>query len=95
MICEGNNFNEYISNKKCQGCKPGYFKTKDGQGVYCRSENYGGPACYKCKYEINEDGEETNNIICDYCPEKDHAISSDGKCYNCEKNFPNCEVCEF
>ena len=95
LICEGNNFNNYISNKKCQSCKPGYFKTKDGKCVYCRSEKYGGPACYKCKYETNEIGEETDNIICDYCPEKDHAISSDGKCFNCAKYFSNCEVCEF
>ena len=94
IICEENR-DEYISNKKCHKCKTGYFKTKDEQCVHCMSEKYGGPNCYKCKYELNEDEEETNNIICDYCPKKDHLLSSDGKCYFCKSMTPNCEECGF
>ena len=36
---------EFISNKKCHICEKGYFKTKEGKCVYCKSEKYGGPAC--------------------------------------------------
>ena len=57
---------EYKSNNKCQTCKYGYFKTKEETCVYCRSEQYGGPACYECGYE-NENGTETDNIICKAC----------------------------
>ena len=46
---------EYKSNNKCQTCKYGYFKTKEETCIYCRSEQYGGPACYECGYE-NENG---------------------------------------
>ena len=94
MICEGK-IEEYVTAKKCQKCKPGYFRTKDEQCVNCKSEKYGGPACFKCKYEINENGEETENIICDYCPEMNHALSSDGKCYYCSKMIKDCEICDF
>ena len=58
--------NEYKSNNKCQSCDYGYFKTKDEKCVYCRSEQYGGPGCYECGYE-NQNGVETNNIICKNC----------------------------
>ena len=94
IICEGNR-EKYISEKKCQKCKIGYLKTKEGQCSFCRSEENGGPACYKCKYKLNEEKKETDNIICEYCPEKGHVLSSDGKCYNCKKITPNCEECWF
>ena len=61
------NSEEYISNKKCEYCKDGYFLTKEGTCVYCRSEKYGGPGCYKCGYEEDKDGKESNNIICKDC----------------------------
>ena len=35
--------------------------------VYCRSEKYGCPACYECGYEVDENGKETDNIICKDC----------------------------
>ena len=50
IICK-DKLNEYKSNNKCQECKFGYFKTKDDKCVYCRSEKYGGPACYECGYK--------------------------------------------
>ena len=81
IICEEKS-EEYISNGKCQKCKTGFFKTRDEQCVPCKAEENGGPSCYKCKYAVNENGEETNNIICDICPDYDHFLSSDGKCYN-------------
>ena len=48
-------------------CKYGYFMTKEETCVYCRSENYGGPGCYECGYELDKSGNETNNIICKDC----------------------------
>ena len=66
IICK-DKFNEYKINNKCQFCKTGYFKTKEESCIYCRSEKYGGPACYGCGYEKDKDGEETNNIICKDC----------------------------
>jgi hypothetical protein len=47
MICQ-DKLSEYQPNKKCEFCKDGYFLTKEGLCVYCRSENYGGPGCYEC-----------------------------------------------
>ena len=40
----------------------GYFKTKDGKCVHYRAEEYGSPNCYKCKYSLNDDREETDKI---------------------------------
>ena len=59
MICK-DGLNNYLQNKKCQYCKYGYFKTKDEKCVYCKSEQYGGPACYECGYE-------GDNIVCKNC----------------------------
>ena len=95
IICEENK-DEYISNKKCHKCKPGYFKTKNEQCVNCRSEEYGGPDCLKCAYALDKNGKATENIKCDYCPKENHALSSDGKCYNTEYHLiPNCEKYEI
>ena len=66
IICK-DKLNEYKENKKCQRCKYGYFKTKDEKCVYCRSEQFGGPGCDECGYEKNENGIETDNIICKEC----------------------------
>ena len=66
IICK-DKLNEYKSNNKCQTCKYGYFKTKDDLCIYCRSEQYGGPACYECGYELDKTGKETDNIICKNC----------------------------
>ena len=102
MICK-NNLGEYKSKNKCQFCKNGYFLTKEEKCVYCRSEKYGGPACYECGY-----GEGKENIICKDCYSfndykrtdyinsyKDGlfnaALNSEGKCYNYYYN--NSEHC--
>ena len=66
IICK-DKLNEYKEIKKCQRCKYGYFKTKDEKCVYCRSEQFGGPGCDECGYEKNENGIETDNIICKEC----------------------------
>ena len=95
LICEEKR-EEYLAKNKCHMCKPGYFKTKNEQCINCRSEEYGGQDCLKCKYDIDQNGKETDNIVCEYCPELFHAKNSDGKCYNCEKYLSNnCEVCAF
>ena len=61
VICQ-DKLSEYQPNKKCQFCKDGYFLTKEGTCVYCRSENYGGPGCYECGYEEDSEGKETTII---------------------------------
>jgi len=66
LICKGKE-DEYKTNNKCETCKYGYFKTKEETCVYCRSEQYGGPACYECEYEKDEAGTETDNITCKNC----------------------------
>ena len=63
IICKSK-LNEYKSNKKCQMCKYGYFKTKEETCVYCNTEKYGGPSCYECGYEVDKIGKETDKIIC-------------------------------
>ena len=59
--------NEYKENNKCQRCKYGYFKTKDEKCVLCSSEKNGGHGCSECTYEKNQNGEDTDNIICKGC----------------------------
>ena len=103
IICE-DKLKEYKSNNKCQTCKYGYFLTKEEKCVYCRSEEYGGPACYECGYEK----EGSDKIICKDCySHYDYnnlynynssyqyytsTISSDGKCYNNKINLiPHCK----
>ena len=104
IICK-DKLNEYKKNNKCQACKYGYFKTKSESCIYCRSEQYGGPACYECGYEEDQNGSETNNIICKDCnstsiyiyPERYNSIlSSDGKCYSCQYDLSEkCMICDF
>ena len=94
IICEENK-EEYIANKKCHKCENGFFKTKDNECVICNSENYGGTGCSECMYALDENNEETNNIICKRCSEGDNILSSDGKCFSCQRSVQNCEVCEF
>jgi len=100
IICK-DKLNEYKKNNKCQICKYGYFKTKNESCAYCRSEQYGGPACYECGYEEDQNGSETNNIICKDClsgyQEKYNSIlSSDGKCYSCQYELSEkCVICDF
>ena len=71
LICK-DKLNEYKENSKCQMCKYGYFKTKEEKCVYCSSEEIGGPGCYECGYETNDNGIETNKIICKECYTQDH-----------------------
>ena len=76
IICK-DNLEEYLKNNKCQSCKYGYFKTRNEICVYCGSEEYGGPACYECGYDIDKDGKETDNIICKDCYSKEKYINFD------------------
>ena len=87
---------EYTKNKKCQICKPGYFLTKLEECIYCNSEKYGGPSCNKCGYEVDENGRETEKIICKNCEQEYQILSSEGKCYNCKYDLQDsCERCKF
>ena len=87
IICK-DKLDEYKPNNKCQSCNYGYFKTKDEKCIYCRDEKYGGPGCYECGYEINDNNEETDNIICKTC------FSID-KFYNFDHNYNNYEYNRF
>ena len=95
LICD-DKLEEYKSQNKCQSCKMGYFKTKNDSCIYCRSEKYGGPYCFECEYEKDENLHETENIKCKLCPSYYHALNSDGKCYSCRTfNSYGCELCTF
>ena len=72
IICN----DEYKLKRKCQACKPGYFKTDNESCVYCRSDKFGGNACNKCMKNKTDD-----NIICEVCEGDDRILSSRGKCY--------------
>ena len=98
IICK-NNLDEYKKNKKCDRCKYGYFKTKDEKCVLCSSDKTGGTACEQCGYELNNDGEESDNIVCKECFPHNfyyqefydqyniindyNNININDKCYNC------------
>ena len=87
---------EYKSKSKCHYCKPGYFKTKDESCIFCREEKYGGPACDKCGYNIDENGKETNEIKCLNCTGEYKVLNSEGKCYNCKNELSDkCQRCKF
>ena len=98
IICK-DKLDEYKPNNKCQLCSYGYFKTKEQSCVYCRSEKYGGPYCYECEYEKDENDEETENIVCKDCfsliddNNKQYSINllSNKKCYNSE--YYSEEIC--
>ena len=91
IICN-NKLDEYKSLGKCQACKRGYFKARDGTCIHCKANKNGGPACELCGYELNEEGNESDNIICKHCP--DGFLTSDGKCYRCEDELEyECEKC--
>jgi hypothetical protein len=91
IICS-DKLSEYKSQGKCQACKEGYLKGKDGTCIHCKAKKNGGPACELCEYAKNENGEETNNIICKHCP--GGFITSEGKCYKCKDELENgCQNC--
>ena len=108
IICK-DKLDEYLEKKQCQSCKYGYFKDKNNKCIYCKSEKYGGPACYECGYDDNNE----NNIICKNCYSNYYfsvydyyynydrkynqpALSSDGKCYDCQIEFSEyCKECGF
>ena len=95
IICD-DKLEEYKSKNKCQSCKPGYFKTKNDTCVLCSSEEYGGSGCYECTYGVDENGQETENIVCRKCSVEYQALSSDGKCYNCQTDLNyGCQKCDF
>ena len=94
IICQIN-LNILKPQNKCEACKPGYFKTKDNSCIYCKARNNGGPACEVCEYIKDENGTETDDVRCKYCP-KGNIMSSDGKCYNCKDELGiGCSKCSF
>ena len=94
-ICD-NKLEEYKANNKCQYCSSEFFKTKDESCIYCHSEKYGGPSCKECGYNIDENGNETEEIICKNCDINNSALNSKGQCYDCEYDFIyGCSKCEF
>ena len=91
IICK-DKLNDYKTNKKCQTCKYGYFKTKDDKCIYCSSEQVGGLGCYKCGYEVNDEGIETDKIICKECfsiYSIDYTIIEN---YNGNIKYPNIDI---
>ena len=66
IICN-HKLDEYKDKETCQMCEYGYFMTKEGKCEYCRLEKNGGPSCYECGYEEDENGKETDKIICKNC----------------------------
>ena len=51
--------------------------------------------CNECKYIIDANGIETNNINCKNCSSGD-MLSPSGKCFNCiDEVGPGCARCEF
>ena len=91
-----NKNNTYKSQKKCQICKPGYFKTKDESCILCKSEKYGGPSCEECEYEKDKNGKETEKIKCKICEKNYETLNSEGKCYNCKTEISeSCDSCKF
>ena len=97
IICK-NKLNEYKSKNKCQMCKYGYFKTKEEKCVYCNSEQFGGIGCYECGYETDQNGIETNKIICKECYSNSNLpmLTKDGKCYDCQNQFSEaCNECQL
>lgn len=95
IICDSMR-DEFISNKKCHICEKGYFKTKEGKCVYCKSEKYGGPACNECGYTFDENYEETNNIVClDTYTINEYLMSPDGKLFKCSNYISHCDLCKY
>ena len=91
IICS-DKLSEYKALGKCQACKEGYFKAKDGTCIHCKAEKNGGPACELCGYEINTEGIETDNIVCKHCP--GGFLTSEGKCYKCLDELEDgCQGC--
>ena len=91
IICD-DKLTQYKSEGKCQACREGYFKTKDETCIHCKAKKNGGPGCELCGYDQDEDGNDTDDIICKYCPEG--FLTTDGKCYNCKDELENgCRNC--
>ena len=82
---------EYKANSKCQTCKEGFFKTKDGTCEFCKLNSNGGHGCGLCDY----DSDNNNKIICAYCPEGG-VLNSEKKCLNCSEEFgEGCLSCKY
>ena len=92
IICK-KNLLEYINEKKCDNCTKNYFLTKNNTCLFCKSKNIGGPGCELCGYVTDNNGNETNDIICKHCPKG--ILTPDGKCYKCHEVLENCETCEY
>ena len=91
IICS-DKLSQFKAEGKCQSCKEGYFKTKEGTCVHCNAQKNGGPACELCGYGVDDDGNDTDDIVCKYCP--GGFLTSDGKCYKCKDELEDgCQNC--
>ena len=91
IICS-DKLDEYKNEGKCESCREGYFKTKEGTCIHCNAQKNGGPACELCGYEVDDEGNETNDIVCKHCP--NGFLTSDQKCYKCEDELEyGCSNC--
>ena len=68
-------------DNKCQYCLYNYFKTKNDSCILCEDEKYGGKFCSYCKYQIDENGSETEEIECKSCQDSYYFVNKNGKCY--------------
>ena len=94
-INSNSNITLYKSKNKCLYCKLGFFKTKDESCIYCKARKNGGPKCDECEYKKDNNGIETEEIICKKCSNS-NLMSSDGKCYNCQDEVGSgCLDCGF
>ena len=77
---------------KCEKCMESFFKTEKDTCIYCNARKNGGPACKKCKLELE------TNLICDSSniSNKENTLSSMNKCFNCKDELgQGCEKWEF
>ena len=94
LVCN-DKLEEYKKQSKCESCKKGFFKTKDGSCVYCRARKNGGPGCEQCEYAKDLNGKDTDEIKCSYCPEGG-VLNKDGKCLNCQEELGHrCTKCNY
>ena len=81
LICK-DKLDEYKQNSKCQTCKEGFFKTKNGTCEFCKLNSNGGTGCEQYEY----DSDNNNKLICAYCP-KGSVLNGDRKCLKCSEEF--------
>ena len=80
----------FVVNPGSTSTKVAYFE--DETCVFCKAKKNGGPGCELCEYAKDAEGNDIDNIICNYCPRG--FLTTDGKCYNCKDELENgCNNC--